>query len=366
MEKKKILYFILVPWKWIKQRPHFIAEDLSRDYDLTVAEKYPFNKKLRNHKDEKIHIKTYFQIPRDRIHLIHNINAFLQKCWLRKELNSSDVIWLTSPLQYTYLKNFDKSKVLVFDCMDDLIEFQPSTKRKAIFKRQEEKLYKDADLVIASSNFLASKLRERYGERDILLVNNALRNGIDSQNKQLPENINKLFNTDKFIITYIGTISNWFDFDLMRIVLEDNPNALLYLFGPLDTEIPKHDRIKYGGVVIHDLVFTLMEKSNLLIMPFVLNDLILSVNPVKLYEYIYSGKPCLAPLYGESESFGEYVYLYKSPKECSMIVSQLMAGQGAKLPIEECRKFTFSNTWFDRMKVIKAELEKKLKGKIRN
>lgn len=360
MEKKKILYFILVPWKWIKQRPHFIAEELLKDYKLTVAEKFPFNSKLRNHKGENISIKTYFQLPKDRIKLIHIINVLLQKCWLRKELNSSDIIWLTSPLQYTYLKNFDKSKVLVFDCMDDLIEFQPTAKRKAIFKLQEETLFKDADSVIASSKFLARKLCERYGERDILVVNNALRNGINPQNNKLPETIHKLFNTDKFIITYIGTISNWFDFELMRFVLEENPIAILYLFGPLDTEIPKHDRIKYGGVVNHDLVFSVMEASNLLIMPFIINDLILSVNPVKLYEYIYSGKPCLAPLYGESESFGEYVYLYETPKDCSSIVSQIISGQGAKQSLEICREFTFSNTWFDRMKVIKAELEKKL------
>jgi len=366
MEKKKILYFILVPWKWIKQRPHFIAEDLSRDYDLTVAEKYPFNKKLRDHKGEKITIKTYFQLPKDRIKLIHNINAFLQRCWLRKELNSSDVIWLTSPLQYTYLEHIDKSKVLVFDCMDDLIEFQPTTRRKAIFKRQEEKLYKDADTVIASSKFLASKLCDRYGNREILVVNNAIRNDINTEYKELPESINKLINTDKFIITYIGTISNWFDFDLMRLVLEDNPKAVLYLFGPLDAELPKHDRMKHCGVVSHDFVFSVMEKSNLLIMPFVLNNLILSVNPVKLYEYIYSGKPCLAPRYGESESFGEYVYLYESPKECSSIISQLIAGQGAKQTLAECRKYALSNTWSDRMKVIKAELEKKLTEKNRD
>ncbi len=37
--KKKMLYIMGVDWGWIYQRPHVIAEYLSRDYEVTVA--YP-------------------------------------------------------------------------------------------------------------------------------------------------------------------------------------------------------------------------------------------------------------------------------------------------------------------------------------
>ena len=103
----------------------------------------------------------------------------------------------------------------------------------------------------------------------------------------------------------------------------------------------------------HELVFSVMEQSDALIMPFVLNELILSVNPVKLYEYIYSGKPCLAPRYGESECFGDFVYLYESINHCQDIIKSLIGGKGAKHTEEECRAFALSNTWKERVEKIK-------------
>ena len=37
---KKMLYCMHIGWNWIKQRPHFIAEELANEYDLTVISDY--------------------------------------------------------------------------------------------------------------------------------------------------------------------------------------------------------------------------------------------------------------------------------------------------------------------------------------
>ena len=41
---KKILYLMHVPWGWIKQRPHFIAENLSKYYKVNVFYKKAYKK----------------------------------------------------------------------------------------------------------------------------------------------------------------------------------------------------------------------------------------------------------------------------------------------------------------------------------
>lgn len=63
MNKSKILYIMHVPWGWIKQRPHFFAEYLNKDFDVDVVYKKPLkvsNRNLINKKDEDIAISSFF------------------------------------------------------------------------------------------------------------------------------------------------------------------------------------------------------------------------------------------------------------------------------------------------------------------
>ena len=356
MDKHKLLFFIHVPWKWIKQRPHFIAEGLAEKYEVIVCQSTPFDKAYRGGESNVLKIMNYFQLPKDRIPFIHQINKILFRISLKKQINETDVIWITNPFQYTLIKNIRRKAKVVYDCMDDLPEFEPTLQRREKLERLEGILYKEADVVIASSNYLKGKLIQRYGERDVNVVNNAIKEMGDYKAKELPTDIKVKMPNDKYVISYIGTIEKWLDFSLLTSVLDVNPNVAFCFFGPLKTALPQHDRIHYCGMVPHDMVFSVMEQSDALIMPFVINELILSVNPVKLYEYIYSGKPCLAPRYGESESFGEYVYLYQSVYDCHEIINSLVKGKGAKHSQEECRAFALANTWKERIEQIEKLL----------
>ena len=105
-----------------------------------------------------------------------------------------------------------------------------------------------------------------------------------------------------------------------------------------------------------------MEAADVLIMPFNLNELILSVNPVKLYEYVLSGKPCLAPKYGETEPFQDYVYLYYNKEDAINTITAILAGNlGTKKSKEDCTAFARQNTWEERGGVINNILTKLVK-----
>ena len=98
---------------------------------------------------------------------------------------------------------------------------------------------------------------------------------------------------------YVGTISEWFDFDLLISILDEYKTINAVLIGPSDVKIPKHDRIHYLGTVERKYIFNIMSHAWVLVMPFLINELVKSVNPVKLYEYIYMGKPIIAPVIKE-------------------------------------------------------------------
>ena len=67
--------------------------------------------------------------------------------------------------------------------------------------------------------------------------------------------------TERKRMVYIGTISEWFNFDYIISALTECQNVELLLFGPKDVEIPKHNRIKYCGIAEHKYLLEIMKKA---------------------------------------------------------------------------------------------------------
>lgn len=142
-------------------------------------------------------------------------------------------------------------------------------------------------------------------------VSDSLLNRYRGKNSLLEKT--KSLNKNK-VITYIGTISQWINWDLILKSLKSFDNIEYHFYGPLDCTVPSHERIFYKGILPQNKIADAMQASDLLVMPFYVNSLIESVNPVKLYEYILSGIPSMACGYSESEKFSDYVYLYYNEK----------------------------------------------------
>ena len=93
-------------------------------------------------------------------------------------------------------------------------------------------------------------------------------------------------------------------------------------------------------------------------MPFVLNDIILAVDPVKLYEYINFGKCIISVYYKEIERFSDFVYFYKDENEFVQLVDYLKTkGFPAKYTEKQQREFLENNSWEVRGKLINESIE---------
>lgn len=350
---KNVLYFSQVRWDWIKQRPQFLAEELAQHYNVTVVIQQPFFAK-RQKADGVVNVKfkLLYRLPFGRLSAIGYINKLLAQLQLLFVYKKFSVFWFSSPLQYPFASKSLGGKVVVYDCMDDMLEFHTNDRLNSQIETNERMLYQRADYVFCSSNYLKNKIIYRYGNRDVVVVNNAIKSDISPNTLPIPDEKKLFFKKENFNISYIGTISEWIDKDLMVKIVEHFPNVCFNLFGPLCTSLPAHSNIRHCGVVDHSHVFSVMEASDALIMPFVVNELIRSVNPVKLYEYIYSGKPCLAPSYEESMPFSDFVLLYHSHEECKEMISCLLNKTYMPPSKEDCRGFSLNNTWKSRAKVI--------------
>ena len=301
--------------------------------------------------------------------LVNKINKWFRELFLKIYESKYDVFWFTAPLlESTFLiQRVHREKIVIYDCMDDMLSFPASEEERQISAENERVLYERADIVFSSSQYLRGVLERRYPEvgKSIIVVNNALSLPKTTRdNKELPHSIKSYIDDKRKKIAYIGTVSEWIDFDLCDAIATRFPDAVVYFWGPYKsktTERIHSDRIVLCGAAEHKYVYSIMEGADILIMPFLLNDLVLSVNPVKLYEYVLSGRPSLAPLYGESLPFEEYVYLYNNHEECLNIINRILEGvYGAKQSKEKCLEFAQVNTWAERGRMIREVLKREV------
>jgi glycosyltransferase involved in cell wall biosynthesis len=354
MEKKKILYLMHVSWGWIKQRPHFIAECLTEKYDVTVCCRKSYLHKLSNisSSKSKIELNILFVLPFNRYRLINLVNKFLVCKQLSRILKNTDIIWITHPDIYGELNcKIPDNAYVVYDCMDDALEFPSVLSNTKVYQQlvsDEKQLLMRSNLVFTTAHYLKFKLMQRYGDIDnIHVINNAVKIYDDTDSSELSSDILDIFSSKetKFIL-YVGTISVWFDFKLIMESVKLFENITYVLIGPTDVAIPQHERIIYHPPVEHEKIQKIMQMADALIMPFLTTDLIRSVNPVKVYEYISSAKPAIIIKYEETEKFASFVYLYSTYLEYFYFIQQLITSRlTSKSSLKDCLTYAHLNTW---------------------
>jgi glycosyltransferase involved in cell wall biosynthesis len=251
--------------------------------------------------------------------------------------------------------------------MDDELEFPRIKNDKILYglaKKNEEDLIYRSDLVICSSEYLKQKLQLRYSElKKIFVINNAT-NSFKKNTFTIRSSVNQQFSALENIFLYVGTISSWFDFDSVILMLENNQNANFVLVGPCDVFIPLHPRLHYFGAIERESLPFFIQKSIALTMPFLLNELIRSVDPVKIYEYIGSNKPIIATNYTEMTKFSKFCYLYDDSIGFSDIASKILNGKIIyNVNSSEVNRFIDKNTWEQRGLEIEGLITKLIQNK---
>lgn len=358
---KKLLYFTHVSWSWIKQRPQFIAENLSQCMELTYVEgrsvKSLFRSKDSADRPIGIEQKFYFRFPKYNpvVSKANRVLDFINSLLLRIAISFKkyDYVWVTSIESYSRIYNLlPKNVKLVYDCMDDDLEFPHvcnNSYAREFLAFYEKKLIERADFIICSAENLKQTIIRRTGiNKKITVINNATVFPISNINHEYRDQFK--FDAEKKSMVYIGTIAKWFDFESIFSLLDFDPNLICYLIGPVETTLPKHDRIIYLGKCMHSEIWGIMKQADILLMPFVLNPLIESVNPVKLYEYIWAEKPIIATKYGESLKFQDYCYLYSSKEDIIEIYKSITDNNFTPKQIssEKIADFVAENTWGSR------------------
>lgn len=342
MVKARLLYLMHVDWSWIKQRPHFIAEVLSTEYDLLVF--YAVSRKRKSLTANKSSVKRWplvllpvsLPLVDLTVRLAHRLFFSVLLAALRPT-----AIWITHPRLFEYLPPQSiVGRALFYDCMDDALAFPGSAEYHRKIDQSEQSLLRRADCVFCSSDNLRSKLVDRGCDPTKIRI---VRNAYDGHQFSPAE---VLTQPDAvYRICYFGTISVWLDFEVLLFSLGQISELEYHFYGPSEIDLPEHPRLIFHGTIAHQDLYRCVGTFDCFILPFRVTPLVESVDPVKLYEYINLDRPIIAIRYAEIERFGDFVHFYDGTESLLEAISLVRQQRKAKYSIEQRISFLEENSW---------------------
>ena len=230
-----------------------------------------------------------------------------------------------------------------YDCMDHHEGFG-NVPEKLI--EIEKEMLSDSDLVVVTSSWL-DEFAHKYND-NIALIRNA---GEYEHFSQKPQEMYS-DSLGRKIVGYYGAIAEWFDLELIRRIAEAEPNVLILLVGNDTVDAGKSlkdlQNVKFMGEVPYSKLPYYLYAFDVCLLPFKVIPLTLATNPVKVYEYLASGKPVVCVDLPEIAQFGDLVLKASSQQEFVRMVSTSLLEEAGTEVVERRKKFANEQTWIHR------------------
>lgn len=262
---------------------------------------------------------------------------------------SSSVFYFSFPPHVYQCQHYPHSLV-VFDSIDAPVEAF-----KAWSYGYVEALSR-ADLVVASSERLLAESR-KYNENVILVPNGCdfeLFNPAAERNLIVPPEVRDITAP---IIGYYGSISSWFDVELIEQVADTFSHCQVVIIGPGSDKLNRsgrHNILSLGYKPYLDLPHY-AQLFDVALIPFRVSPLTEAVNPVKMWEYLAAGLPVVSSALPEVRGITE-VYCSESKADFIDNIAKALYEdtEGMKRErIELARK----NTWMTRAEAILGAIQ---------
>ena len=349
----KTLYLLHTDWNWVKQRSQFLAENLSRlGCDVTVAYKLSLRRGnlVKNTSSISLYACPFLPFRLKSSFIINKLDVLIWglffKCLNYK--HEYERIVVTHPLLACYV---DKLKVdIIYDCHDDNSEFYPDGRLKCLIDHEHNRLMKISKLNIFSSEHLLKKFT---GNKKSLVIRNG--HSCDLTKSGLSSKLEK--EDIRYNVFYFGTVSEWFDNNLILKIVDQLKDVHVTIIGPCDSPQIEHCRVEYIGPMNHQDLMDYSSVADAFIMPFVVNELILGVDPVKLYEYLSFNATVFSVYYPELNHFKPLVKFYETHEEAIDLISKERLNRTVGHNYFNDREgFLIKSSWDSRAKDFKERL----------
>jgi len=356
----RLVYLSPVPWSSFAQRPHKFVEWFHQNFEGEVLWINPYptrlpalvdfirlvnkEKNTSNVEPEWLTVVNPRSIPIEPLAYSVVFNRMLWKDILHetnKFIADGDcIIGIGKPSELVLKILSDHQNIFSFyDAMDFFPAFCKGISRSKM-EKTENKIVSCVNKMIVSSSNLATHFSAQHTSVSLAL------NACDaSMFADSFENRHK----SKAIIGYVGMMKHWFDWSLVIAIAEAFPDACIRLIGPIHVPSikPLPENIELLPPCDHISAIKAMQKFSVGLIPFKLNELTQSVDPVKYYEYRAIGLPVLSTRFGEMElRNGESgVFLIDDNSNVKALLNAALNYKSSK---EETEMFRAKNSWSDR------------------
>lgn len=291
----------------------------------------------------------------------YEIKAFDTLLWQELEkINNPKYLQLYSTCwdvsEDTLNKYVNNGFTLLYEYIDDLNPLLAGTKElpenvKKIHKYVCENI--DSALVVTSADTLYKDImQKRKNKKNIILSTNGVeyKHFANNKNKEIKNlKYKKIIDEKKIIVGYYGALASWFDYELLKYIANKNKNINFVLIGIKydnsfdESKIEEIENIHYLGKVDYKDLPDYANYFDICIIPFIINEITLSTNPIKVFEYMAMEKPIITTDMPECRKY-KSVIIAKNKEEFDDKIKNiniLYNSDMKKIEIEEAKQ----NSW---------------------
>lgn len=206
-------------------------------------------------------------------------------------------------------------RLVIYHCVDEFSKFT-GTDETAILE-MERGLMEKADMVVVSSSRLY-ETKHRYNPNTFLVTH-----GVDVAHfrsaclpaTEAPSDCAEL---RRPVIGFFGLIADWVDLDVVRYLACAKPDWSLLLIGEVQTDtsaLRDLSNVHILGRRSYQSLPAYCKAFDVAILPFVVNELTVAANPLKLREYLAAGLPVVATPLPEVLKLNGLVRMARTPGE---------------------------------------------------
>jgi glycosyltransferase involved in cell wall biosynthesis len=233
------------------------------------------------------------------------LNKLIMKKKIHRKKDLKRIVWLTLPSAIDYLE-VTEGDFVVYYCCDDFTALA-GVDHKVVEKKEQE-LIKKSDLIFTTSEELYKKFKS---DKTVMLPHGVHDCFFNIAQKEIEK--------ENITLGFYGGIDTRLDYKLIEDLLSKNENLNLEMIGHIDAKVDKkffkNPRIKHHGALQHNELVKRIEEWDILLLPFLHNGYATHCNPLKLREYLATGKPVIStdiPAVHEYEGFLEIQEGYDS------------------------------------------------------
>jgi len=284
------------------------------------------------------------QLPFSNIPLIRWINRTLVCSSLKKYVAAmeitSPIIVATAPNACDYIGQLGEEKV-VYYCVDDFTEW-PGLEKELV-RSMEEELIRKTDVFIATSDELYEKLST--GGKEVHL----LTHGVDYKffRKKVDQEHYLLQDIPKPRVGYFGLFDKRSDQDLIVGLADRMPDISFVITGNVEVDtsrLKEKKNIFFTGSIPYSELPDMACGWEVCILPYRINKLTDAIQPLKLKEYLATGKPVISTPIKEAVKLSPYLMIARASQEWEKGIRDNIHGTSPELK-DKIQLFLQKESW---------------------